>query len=76
MYFVYSFYYFFRNVSQHWKKHGTQNISSVPNVDNNLVMKASTNVMVKHIVAMIILICLHQSALAAIVPLWKITFQH
>lgn len=69
------FYSIYRNVSPLWTRLGTQSTFSVPNVVNNLVKTVSMNAMASHIVATIISICSHQNAMAAIVPLWKITFR-
>lgn len=64
-----------RNASPLWTKHGTQNISSVPNAVNNSAKKDSMNAMANHTAATTTLKCLHQNAVAAIVPSWKTTFQ-
>ena len=73
---IYSKFLFYRNVLPLWRRLGIRSTSSVPSVDNNLAKKVSMNVTANHIAAMIILICLLQSVMDVIVPLWKITFPH
>lgn len=69
------FFLYCRNASPLWRRHGTRNISSALNAARHSAKMVSMNVMASHIVGTIISICLHQSVMVAIEPLWKIIFR-